>query len=186
MAVQTRNKTTTRDIKHIVGDLTRENRPASPIVTALNRQVSNGFVLYANFKQYHWQTYGPLFRDLHKLFDTFAEEVRETIDELAERIRMIGQDPPGLTEMIDTATVSIAAPHSTMREMVEEARNNALIVIDEFRRAARAAEEHDDPGTVDICSRFVQIHEKQEWWLRDILRQGDGLTGEKQSAIGDR
>jgi hypothetical protein len=27
-----------------------------------------------------------------------------------------------------------------------------------------------------ICgSRFVQIDEKQEWWLQDILRKRDGL-----------
>ena len=186
MAVQTRNKSGTRDAKQLVAELTRENKPSSPVVTALNRQVANGFVLYANYKQYHWQTYGPLFRDLHKLFDKFAKEVQETIDELAERVRMIGQDPPALNEMLDTATVAMAAPHSTVREMVEEARTNALIVIEEFRRAARTADEHDDPGTVDVCSRFVQIHEKQEWWLRDILRHGDGLTSDKSPAIGDR
>jgi starvation-inducible DNA-binding protein len=183
MAVQTRNhKSGARETKQLMTELTRENKPSSPIVTALNTQVANGFVLYANYKQYHWQTYGPLFRDLHKLFDRFAEDVRGTIDELAERVRMIGQNPPAVTEMLDTASVAIAVPHSTVREMVEEARNNALIVIDEFRRAAKTAEAHDDPGTVDVCSRFVQIHEKQEWWLRDILRHGDGLTGD----IGDR
>jgi starvation-inducible DNA-binding protein len=177
MAVQTRPKPVPRETSAIISSLTRENKPASPVVTGLNRQVANAFVLYANYKQYHWQTFGPLFRDLHKLFDKFAEEVRETIDVLAERVRMIGQNPPSLTEMIDTATVTPAAPHSTMREMVEEARANALIVIAELRRAARTAEEHDDPGTVDLCSKFVQVHEKQEWWLRDILRDGDGLTG---------
>ena len=45
-----------------------------------------------------------------------------------------------------------------------------------MRQAARVAEEHDDPGTVDIFSRTVQIHEKYEWWLRDMLKKGDGLS----------
>jgi starvation-inducible DNA-binding protein len=44
-----------------------------------------------------------------------------------------------------------------------------------MRKAARLADEHDDPGTVDLFSRTVQIHEKHEWWLRDIMRTGDGL-----------
>jgi DNA-binding ferritin-like protein len=35
----------------------------------LQRQVANSFVLYANYKHYHRQTYGPLFRDLHFMFD---------------------------------------------------------------------------------------------------------------------
>jgi len=123
-----------------------------------------------------WQTYGPLFRDLHLMFDEFAQQVLESVDQLAERVRMIGQDPPAhLIELADLATVATAAPHSTMRNMIEEADRNALLVITEVRTAAKVADEHDDPGTVDLLSRFVQIYEKQEWWLRDILRKRDGL-----------
>src|SRR5262245_63586735 len=115
------------DVESITKDLSRENRPDSPVVQELRRQVSNAFVLYANYKHYHWQTYGPLFRDLHKLFDQLAEDVLPTLDELAERVRMIGQDPPAhLIAAADLATVAAAAPHSTMREMVEEAYRNLL------------------------------------------------------------
>jgi starvation-inducible DNA-binding protein len=161
---------------HDIAALSAENTPTSPVVEALRRQVANAVVLYANYKQYHWRTYGPHFRDLHKLFDEFAEVVQTTEDELAERVRMIGQDPPGsLSEMLSLATVGSAVTGSSMREMIEEANRHALIVIAEFREAATIADEHDDPGTVDVCSRLVQIHEKQEWWLRDILRNGDGL-----------
>jgi starvation-inducible DNA-binding protein len=62
-----------------------------------------------------------------------------------------------------------------MREMVEEADQNLLTVIAEMRAAVRVADEQDDPGTVDLFSRHVQIHEKHEWWLRDILEKNDGL-----------
>jgi starvation-inducible DNA-binding protein len=62
-----------------------------------------------------------------------------------------------------------------MRETVEEANRHALIVIKEIRNAVKLADEHGDPGTADLFTRVVQIHEKHEWWLRDILRTGDGL-----------
>jgi starvation-inducible DNA-binding protein len=89
---------------------------------------------------------------------------------------MIGQDPPAhLNAMQDLATVSPAAPHATMHDMVEEADRNALILIKEMRDAVKVAEEHDDPGTVDLFSRLVQVHEKHEWFLREILRRDDGL-----------
>jgi starvation-inducible DNA-binding protein len=167
---------TPAEVKSIKQQLSRENTPDSPVVRELRRQTANAFVLYANYKHYHWQTYGPLFRDLHKLFDGFAKDVLSTIDELAERVRMIGQDPPGhLLEAVDLATVGVAAPASTMREMVEEADRHLLVVISEMRRAAKVADDHGDPGTVDVFSRFVQIHEKHEWWMRDLLRTGDGL-----------
>lgn len=164
------------EVESIAHELSRENSPDSPVVKELRRQVANAFVLYANYKHYHWQTYGPLFRDLHKLFDKLANDVLSTIDELAERVRMIGQDPPAhLLDAADLASVSAAAPHATMRDMVEEADRNLLVVVKEMRGAAKTADEHGDPGTVDLFSRTVQIHEKHEWWMRDILRSGDGL-----------
>lgn len=164
------------EVQSIKEELSRENTPDSPVVQELRRQVANAFVLYANYKHYHWQTYGPLFRDLHKLFDRLANDVLATIDELAERVRMIGQDPPAhLLEAADLASVAVAAPHSTMRDMIEEADRHLLVVIKETRRAAKIADEHDDPGTVDLFSRVVQVHEKHEWWMRDLLRTGDGL-----------
>jgi starvation-inducible DNA-binding protein len=170
------SKTAPADSKAIARELSTENTAQSPVVQSLRRQVANAVVLYLNYKHYHWQTYGPLFRELHKLFDGFAEDVLETVDPFAERVRMIGQDPPAHPmESADLASVGQAAPHSTMREMIEEADRNLLVVIKEMRDGAKIAEEHDDPGTVDMFSRFVQVHEKHEWWLRDMLRTGDGL-----------
>jgi starvation-inducible DNA-binding protein len=172
----TTTKRPATDIDSIAQELSRDNTPDSPVVQDLRRQVANAFVLYANYKHYHWQTFGPLFRDLHKLFDRLANDVLPSIDEFAERVRMIGQNPPGhLLDAVDLASVSSAAPHSTMREMIEEADRNLLIVVQEMRRAAKTADEHGDPGTVDLFSRAVQIHEKHEWWMRDLLRRGDGL-----------
>jgi starvation-inducible DNA-binding protein len=158
-------------------ELSAENKPSSPVVEALSRQVANAFVLYLNYKHYHWQTYGPLFGDLHKMFDDFGTAVHDSLDDLAERVRMIGQDPPGrLSEISKLATVSSASSARTMRDMIAEADRHELIVIKEMRDAARVADEHDDPGSVDLFSKLVQVHEKHEWWLRDLLERGDGLT----------
>src|SRR5215467_16036947 len=103
----------------VKNEITQENRKDHPVVQQLQRQVANAFVLYSNYKQYHWQTYGPLFRDLHKMFDEFAEEVLPTIDEIAERVRMIGQDieTTQLKQMQDAASVHCADKGQSMREM---------------------------------------------------------------------
>lgn len=165
------------DTKGLERRLSEENTAESPVVRALRQQVANAVVLYLNYKHYHWQTQGPHFRDLHKLFDGFADEVLESLDPLAERVRMIGQNPPAHPlEAVKLASVSPAAPHETMRDVLEEANRNALIVIRDMRKAARLADDHDDPGTVDVFSKFVQVHEKHEWWVRDILHTGDGLS----------
>ena len=160
----------------LVREISRENAPTNTVVEHLQRQVANGFILYMNYKHYHWQTYGPLFRDLHLLFDEFAKAVLATVDDFAERVRMIGQDPiSSPEEVLKTASVTVAKRDQTMRQMIAEADASLLHVIKEMRLAARAADEQDDPGTVDLFSRHVQIHEKHEWWLRDMLEKHDGL-----------
>src|SRR5688572_19636121 len=107
--------TTKKDTGTLAHELSRENDPDNPVVQELRRQTANAFVLYVNYKHYHWQTFGPLFRDMHKLFDKLAEEVLATVDELAERVRMIGQDPPGhLLDAADLATVAPATAKANM------------------------------------------------------------------------
>ena len=166
-----------REQTKLSDEISKQNIPTSDVVEHLQRQVANAFVLYANYKHYHWQTFGPLFRDLHLLFDEFAQAVLATVDDFAERLRMIGQDPIFRPDEIEnTATVHVSREATTMRAMIEEADSNLLIVIKEMRAGARAADDADDPGTVDLFSRHVQIHEKHEWWLRDILEKNDGLT----------
>jgi starvation-inducible DNA-binding protein len=114
---------------------------------------------------------------MHLLFDEFATAVLATVDDIAERIRMIGGDPVAdPTTMLQLATVKVAAPKGTMRQMVAEADTNVIGVIKEMRDGAHLADQSHDPGTADLFARIVQIHEKHEWFLRDILEEGDGLV----------
>ena len=163
---------------NLARETSQENREAHPVVQHLQREVANALVLYANYKHYHWQTYGPLFRDLHLLFDDLAGRVLGTIDQMAERIRMIGQDVRAveLKQYQELATVASASPQQSMVDMLEEAQTNLLLVIKNMRDAARAADDANDPGTVDLFSKIVQIHERDEWFVREVLKKMDGLA----------
>ena len=135
---------TTRTI--LTKEISQENREDHPVVQHLQRQLANALVLYVNYKHYHWQTFGPLFRDLHLMFDEFAQAVLSTTDEFTERIRMIGPDVQNvqLRKMQDAAGVHSAAAGQSIREMIEEADANLLVVIKEMRDAARTADESND------------------------------------------
>src|SRR5881628_373641 len=111
----------------IAKQISRENVPDSTLVQSLQRQVANAFILYGNYKHYHWQTFGPLFRDLHLMFDEFAKANLEMIDEFAERVRMIGQDPIfEFQQFQKSASVQAAKPGQNLRRMIEEADANLI------------------------------------------------------------
>ena len=90
---------------------------------------------------------------------------------------MIGQDPvSGLNAFLERAKVQPTSGAVSMRQMIEEAKANCMVVIRNMREAVHVADEHNDPGTAEIFSGFVQIYEKQEWFLRELLKNGDGLV----------
>jgi starvation-inducible DNA-binding protein len=64
-----------------------------------------------------------------------------------------------------------------MREMVEEADANLMVVIKDMREGAKLADDNNDPGSVDLFSKIVQVHEKHEWFLRELLKKKDQLVG---------
>jgi starvation-inducible DNA-binding protein len=147
------------------------------IVKALNRQQANALVAYLNYKKYHWLTYGPLFRDLHLLFEEQGGEVFETIDELAERSLMIDGTPVAdPADYIPTATVKASTGQRSVQEMVKEAIATHELIIDEMHQDADLASNAGDIGTADLLTRLVQVHQKHRWFLKEILKKGDGLV----------
>lgn len=138
----------------------------------LKRQTANAVALWTNYKRYHWMLAGPLFFSLHDMFGDFADASYGTVDELAERVRMLDDNPPAsLDEFSQMATVTPSTASSAM-QMVSEALSNVETVIEEMRKGAADADAEGDPGSVDMFSKFVQIYEKQRWFLKQHLTKG--------------
>ncbi|AGY56847.1 Dps family protein [Gloeobacter kilaueensis] len=147
------------------------------LVTALNREQANALVLYLNYKKYHWLSFGPLFRDYHLLFDEHSSQVLDTIDELAERSLMIdGKPVADPAKYLPTATVRASEGELSLREMVQEALIAHEVIIAEMHKDAEAATEAGDIGTADVYTRLVQTHQKQRWFLKELLQKGDNLV----------
>jgi starvation-inducible DNA-binding protein len=147
------------------------------LIKALNRQQANTLVAYLNYKKYHWMTFGPLFRDIHLLFDEHGVDIFAMLDELAERSLMLDGTPvadPG--DYLSTATVKPSSGTLSVRQMLEEAVATHDAIIAEMHSDADAATNAGDIGTADLYTRLVQVHQKQRWFLREFLRKGDGLT----------
>lgn len=147
------------------------------VVETLNREQANALVAYLNYKKYHWLTYGPLFRDLHLLFEEQGAEVFAMIDELAERSLMLDGTPVAdPAEYLPTATVKPSTGKLAVREMVEEAIATHDLIIEEMHQDAEIAADAGDIGTADLYTRLVQVHQKHRWFLKEILKKGDGLV----------
>src|SRR5689334_7671786 len=57
---------------------------------ALNQVLADTMTLRDLYKKHHWQTSGATFYQLHLLFDKHYIEQSELVDQIAERIQLLG------------------------------------------------------------------------------------------------
>jgi starvation-inducible DNA-binding protein len=155
----------------------KKNGGSAAVVTTLQRQQANALVAYLNYKKYHWLSYGPLFRDIHLLLDEQATQTYETIDEFAERAIMVGGAPlADPADYLPKASVRPSTGALSMDRMLAEARATLDVIIEEMHADAETATKAGDIGTADLYTRLVQVHQKNRWFLNEILQKRDGLT----------
>src|SRR5262245_23785096 len=56
----------------------------------LNILLADEFTLYVKTRNAHWNVTGDNFHELHKFFEDQYEQLDEIMDEVAERVRMLG------------------------------------------------------------------------------------------------
>ena len=59
-------------------------------VDNLNQVLADTITLRDLYKKHHWQVAGPTFYQLHLLFDKHYDEQNELVDQIAERIQLLG------------------------------------------------------------------------------------------------
>lgn len=63
--------------------------------SGLVKVLADTYLLYPKTHNFHWNVEGPRFRSLHQMFEEQYQALWASVDELAERIRALGQYAPG-------------------------------------------------------------------------------------------
>lgn len=65
------------------------------IAEGLSRPLADSYTLYQKTHNYHWNVVGPMFNTLHLMFEEQYTELALAVDQIAERIRALGEPAPG-------------------------------------------------------------------------------------------
>lgn len=141
-------------------------------IRALNQTLADTITIRDLYKKHHWQVAGPTFYQLHLLFDKHYEEQAELVDEIAERIQILGgisvamaADVAELSKIERPPLGREEAPVQISRLL--EAHQTILL---QAREAAKRASELGDEGTNDLLvSDVVRRNEMQVWFLAEHL-----------------
>jgi starvation-inducible DNA-binding protein len=142
------------------------------IVQELSKLLADTYVLYLKTHSFHWNVEGPMFQTLHQMFMEQYTETWNAIDLIAERIRSLGEYAPGtyreyarLTRIKETEGVPRA------EEMVRLLVEGQEALVRTAREALSVADEANDQPTLDLLTQRMQVHEKNAWMLRSLLKK---------------
>jgi starvation-inducible DNA-binding protein len=146
--------------------------PRQEIVGRLNLLLADTITLRDLYKKSHWQVGGPTFYQLHLLFDKHAGEQSELIDEIAERVQILGGVSIAMAHDVAANTRLERAPID--REEVPVQLSRLLeahhLILKDARDLAEKANDLGDVGTNDLlASSVVRTNEMQVWFVSEHL-----------------
>ncbi|HEX5824486.1 MAG TPA: DNA starvation/stationary phase protection protein [Candidatus Limnocylindrales bacterium] len=138
----------------------------------LNEILADTTILYALYKKAHWNVAGPTFYQLHLLFDKHAAEQLELVDEIAERVQMLGGISVGDPRHAAELTTIPRPPDGAEEVPVVLGRllDAHETIIEKVRTAIDKTEKSKDMGTNDLLMGDVlRRHEMQVWFIAEHI-----------------
>jgi starvation-inducible DNA-binding protein len=136
----------------------------------LNQQIANWNVLYTKLHNFHWYVKGPDFFTLHAKFEELYDEAASTIDELAERLLMVGGKPIAtLKQYLENATLKENTEALNAEGMVQNIVSDFELMITDLKAGIEVAEQSNDQVTADQLLGLVSKLEKHNWMLNSFL-----------------
>ena len=140
------------------------------IAEGLSKVLADTYTLYLKTHNFHWNVTGPMFQTLHVMFEEQYTELATAVDEIAERIRALGEYAPGsYAAYAKLSAVDEAEGVPKAEEMIRQLVIGHETVAKTARAVFPVAEEGADEVTVDLMTQRMTTHEKTAWMLRSLL-----------------
>ena len=141
------------------------------LADGLGTILADTYCLVFKTHAYHWNVEGPMFYAVHNLSEVQYTEMFTAADELAERIRALGQLTPfRLMDIVSTSAIADRKELPPAREMVEDLAADHEKLAKACHMLVELADEQKDPVTVDLATRRSAFHEKSAWMLRALAK----------------
>lgn len=155
-------------MKNSIGIEAKQIKDNTKILSVL---LADEHILYTKTRNAHWNVEGTDFHSMHVFFESQYDELAEVIDEVAERIRQLGQSAPAtLKEFLQLSRLTekkIAKNDS--QNFIKALLEDQESIIKYIRESVAKMEDSKDFGTEDFLVGLLEKHEKMAWMLRAHL-----------------
>lgn len=151
----------------------------------LNQLLADTMTLRDMYKKHHWQVAGSTFYQIHLLFDKHHDEQDELVDQIAERIQILGGVSIAMAPDVAETTLIPRLPRGREELPVQLSRllEAHEIILKEARTMAKQATDEGDDGTNDLLvSNVIRTNELQVWFLAEHLVDVPLVHADQKSA----
>ncbi len=141
------------------------------LIKELNIYLSNLNILYVKLHNYHWNVEGRGFFQLHATYEGLYDHIAEALDEVAERILMIGSKPAAsmkeylaLTTLKERESTGISG-----EESIKELKEDFQYMYEASLKLIELSEEAKDAVTADIFTGYAANFHKNLWMMKAYL-----------------
>jgi starvation-inducible DNA-binding protein len=153
--------------------LSHEHRQG--VTEILTNLLAEEYVLYTKTRNYHGNVVGPQFNDLHEFFEMQYRSLNGEVDDIAERIRILGGPVTGtLAEFAQRTRLKEHPGHyPEAQAMLADLLADHELLSRQLRMDLETcAEEYPDMGTNDFLMGLMERHEKMAWMRRSFAADG--------------
>lgn len=143
----------------------KQNREA--VSEALQQLLADEMLLYVKTRNYHWNIRAKNFSELHTFFEEQYTELEQIIDEVAERIRMLGHLSIGtMKDFMDYTHLEEQDYTTKAKVQIQRLIEDHEVIIQFLRKCGRHFDdEYKDLGSSDFVIALMEQHEKMRWML---------------------
>ena len=132
--------------------------------------LADTYIAYVKTQNFHWNLIDPRFHSLHKMFEENYQQLAESVDELAERIRMLKLKSPGTMKLfLEIGTLEEAEDGLSGDEMIQALCQDREALAKHIHSKIEEVIKLGDEGSGDLLIQHLRMHEKAAWMLRSHL-----------------
>ena len=153
-------------------DISSGVRQPSTVASGLADVLADTYMLTYKTHAYHWNVEGPLFYSIHNLTEGQYEDMFAAADELAERIRAVGQMAPmTMSEIRERSVIDDSKKAPTAGEMCQSLADDHERIAQRLHALVKIAGEKNDPVTEDLATERSAFHEQAAWMLKALVAE---------------
>lgn len=132
--------------------------------------LADEFILYTKLRNYHWNIESFNFSELHKFYEEQYDELAGVIDEVAERIRMLGHLSKGrLADFLSLTRLEEQDYTTKAKTQLQHLISDHEAIIRYLRECIMDFDEkYSDAGSSDFVTALMEKHEKMRWMLNSF------------------